>query len=198
MGLGYALQRTPLYEKYVDRAKRHLSVDPDQAVADFTQALNLAPEKQKGAILKERSKLLATLGRDMDAARDKIAAMDSEDAFAGTAGLATMIGADKDIMVSDAKSREQQEMVKSHVAVGLGWCKKCKAVVELDDAMRCKIHPTAKISDVHVAVPEDVPAELARRQAEITSRNKSLRLKRIILLITIVLVIAALCYLTNQ
>ena len=124
--------------------------------------------------------------------------MESKGAYEDAAAFAGLFGGDEGKTVSQLKSNEQKELVKSHAAVGIGWCKKCKAVVELDDAMHCKIHPTAKISDVHVAIPEDVPAELARRQAEITSRNKSLRTKRIILLITIVVVIAALCYLTNQ
>jgi len=198
MGLVFAVQRTPQYEKYVDRAKRHLQIDPEQALADLNEAIRLAPEKQMSAILKERSALLVSMGHTTDAVRDKIAAMEGGGAYENEAGFATLIGADRDTMVGGIKSTQQQEMVKAHAAVGLGWCKKCKSVVELDEAMHCKLHPTAKISDVHLAVPEDVPAELARLHEEITRRDRSLRTRRITLLIAFVLIVAALCYLTNQ
>lgn len=198
MGLIYALQRTPAYEKYVDRAKRHLQIDPDQALSDFNHALNNAPEKQKAGILKERAKLLAAQGRVTESTRDTIASMDSEGAYDGAEGFATLIGVDKDVYVAGVKSSQQREMVKSHAAVGLGWCKSCKAVVELDEGMHCKLHPTAKISDTRLAVPEDVPVELARLNEELTRRNKSLRTKRIVYLILFVVIVAALCVLTNQ
>lgn len=198
MGLVYALQRTPQYEKYVERAKRHLQLDPDQALADFNQALNLAPEKNKAAILRDRAALMAKLGRATESARDKIAAMESEGAYDEASGFATLIGADKDVFVDGVKSSQQKELVKTHAAVGMGWCKKCKAVVELDEAMHCKLHPTTKITDVKVAVPEDAPAELARLQEQITKRNRLLRTRQIVLLIAFVVIIAVLCYLTNQ
>ena len=51
---------------------------------------------------------------------------------------------------------------------------------------------------MHLAVPEDVPDELARMQELLTRRDRSLRTRRIILLIAFVLIVAALCYLTNQ
>jgi RNA polymerase subunit RPABC4/transcription elongation factor Spt4 len=198
LGLVYALQRTPAHEKFVDRAKRHLSIDPAQALADLSKALNLAPEKQKTAILKERAKLLAAMDRMTESTRDKIASMEGEGAYEGAGGFAALVGMDKDVYVAGVKSSQQSEMVKSHAAVGLGWCKKCKTVVELDDGMHCKVHPTAKITDIHLAVPEDVPVELNRLIEELTRRNKSLRTKRIVYLILFILVVVALCYLSTR
>ena len=198
IGLVYALQRTPAHETYSERAKRHLALDAEQALADFNQALQLAPEKQKSAILKERAKLLQTLGLAQDAARDRIAAMESAGAYEGTEGLASILGADKDMMVRDAKTREQKEMLKAHAAVGLGWCKACKAAVELDEQMHCKLHPKARVRDIKLAVPDDVPLELAAMQAALTKQYKALRVRRIVFAVLGIVILTALCYLTNM
>ncbi len=198
LGLAYALQRTPAHEKYTDRAKRHITLDPDQALADFNQALQLAPEKEKGAILKARAKLLETLGLAHEAVRDKIAAMETEGAYEGSAAFAALIGSDKDMAIRDAKSREQKELVKAHAAVGLGWCAKCKAAVELDGEMHCRLHPKARIRDIKLAVAEDVPQQLAVMQEALTKRNKAQRVRSIVYLVLAVLILVALCYLTNM
>ncbi len=198
LGLVTAFRRTPLHEKYTDRAKRHITLDPDQALADFNHALQLAPEKQKGVVLKERAKLLQTLGQSQEAARDKIAAMESEGAYEGAATFATLVGADRDLAVRDAKAREQKELVKAHAAVGLGWCKKCKAAAELDSEMHCKLHPKARICDIKLAVAEDVPLELAAMQETLTRRNKSIRVRRIVFAILAIIILVVLCYFTNQ
>ena len=191
MGLVFTLQRTPAHEKYVDRANRHLQLDPQQALTDFNRALQLAPEKAKAEILKSRSKLLLTLGQEQDATRDKIAAMQSEGAYDGAAGFASIVGADKDTFVSGLKSQEQQQLVKSNAAVGLGWCTKCKAVVRLDANMHCSLHPKARITDVRLAVADDAAAEQAAMQESITKRNRSLMVRRIIMIIALLVACVA-------
>ncbi len=72
--------------------KRHLTLDQDQALADMNEALRLAPDKARASILKERSKLLETLGQTKQALRDRIAV--AEDAGAHDAGgdMASMLG----------------------------------------------------------------------------------------------------------
>lgn len=192
-----ALRRTPAFQRYVDRAKRHLLIDPQQALSDFNQALQLAPEKEKAGILKQRSKLLQTLGQVKDATRDKIAALQSEGAYSGVEGFAALTGIDKDVYVGGVKANEQRVLVKNQEAVGLGWCKKCKAAVELDMDMHCKLHPKSRITDIRLAVAEDVPAELVKMQEELTKRNRSNRVRQIIGIIVLIIIFVALCYFTN-
>lgn len=198
IGLAYAFQRTPAYEKYNERARRHKKLDPEQALADFNYAFQIAPDKAKGDILKERAKLLEDLGQTQQATRDKIAAIDSAEAYGGAATFAAMIGADAEVVARDAMVRDQQELLQANAAVGLGWCAKCKAAVELDNQMRCKLHPKARISAIKLAVPEDVQLTLVAMQDSLTKQYKALRVRRMIVILIVIIAIAALCYLTNM
>jgi len=63
-GLVWAFGRTPQYEKYVKRAQRHIEAEPEQALADFTKALELAPEKERAKIFQQRAEICEKLGRE--------------------------------------------------------------------------------------------------------------------------------------
>lgn len=63
-GLVWAFGRTPQYEKYVKRAQRHIEAEPEQALADFTKALELAPEKEQAKIFQQRAEICEKLGRE--------------------------------------------------------------------------------------------------------------------------------------
>jgi hypothetical protein len=71
------------------------------------------------------------------------------------------------------------------------------AAVELDDQMHCKLHPKARINDVKLVVPEDVPLELPELQVALTKQYKALRVRRIIIAVLAIVIIVVLCYLTN-
>jgi tetratricopeptide (TPR) repeat protein len=51
MGLMYAFydsfRKTLIHERYAIRARRHVKLDPQQAIADFTKALELVPQKER-------------------------------------------------------------------------------------------------------------------------------------------------------
>src|SRR5512133_2673775 len=134
-GLAYALGKTPMHERYLDRAKRHLALDRDQALADLNQAVALAPEKSRVPILKERAKLLEAMGQTTEATRDKIALLDA-DKHETASMFAGGLGADKDMFVNDLRSQERTALLKTKTAVALGYCSVCRAVVELDDKNR--------------------------------------------------------------
>jgi len=154
-GIVVLVKRTPMHERYLDRAKRHLTLDQDQALADMNEALRLAPEKARASILKERGKLLESLGQTKQALRDRIAV--AEDAGAHDTGgdVASMLGADKDAFIN--KMREQdREVLRSAGAVAVGYCSGCRAPVMLTDKSRCPQHPHRVVSDIRLAVPEDV------------------------------------------
>ena len=42
-----ALRKTPTYQCYENRDNFHLKKDPEQALSDFSEAINLAPQKRR-------------------------------------------------------------------------------------------------------------------------------------------------------
>jgi hypothetical protein len=53
--------KTPLYKRYAKRARRHIILDVQQALADFTKALELVPHTERPPLLKERAALYREL-----------------------------------------------------------------------------------------------------------------------------------------
>lgn len=188
-GLVFALGKTPMHERYLERAKRHLTLDRDQALADLNQAINLAPEKSRAPILKERAKLLEAIGQTTEATRDRIALLDA-DKHESAAMIAGGFGADKDIVVNDLRNRERDALLKTKSAVALGYCSTCRAIVELNENNRCPLHPNKKPADIRLAVPVDVEPVKATMMTE---RAKAIRLSRIrwILVLVVVVILCA-------
>jgi tetratricopeptide (TPR) repeat protein len=75
MGLMYAFydsfRKTLIHERYTIRARHHIKLDPQQAIADFTKALELVPqegrtpqelETDRTPLLKERAAIYKDLG----------------------------------------------------------------------------------------------------------------------------------------
>lgn len=195
-GLVFALGKTPLHERYLDRAKRHLTLDRDQALADLNQAVTLAPEKSRVPILKERAKLLEAMGQTTEATRDKIALLDA-DQHETASMIAGGFGADKDMFVNDLRNQERNALLKTKTAVALGYCSTCRAVVELNEEKRCALHPKKKPANIRLAVPADVESV---KVTMMTERAKTIRRARIQLIVTIlglVLLCAGLIYIGN-
>ncbi|HWQ83960.1 MAG TPA: hypothetical protein VN363_05305, partial [Anaerolineales bacterium] len=155
-GLKMALSPTPAHQRYLNRARRHLNLDKAQAMADLNQALALAPEKERTAILKERAQLYASLGQVQQATRDRIATIESDGSYQGAEAVAALTGLDKDAFAGGMKDRDIQALLKAQAALSMGYCPKCKNVVELDGKMHCKLHRRARIESVRLAIPEDV------------------------------------------
>lgn len=173
--LKLALTPTPAHQKYLNRARRHLTLDPAQALADLNQALELALEPDRTAILKERARLHTSLGQSQQALRDKIATIESDGAYQGAEAVAALTGMDKDTFVGGLKNNELQALLKSQAAVPLGYCPKCKNVVELNEKMKCKLHRRARIENVRLAIPEDVSmikTAILESQAKTTRFNR--------------------------
>ena len=166
--LAYAFRRTPAFQKYLNRARRHLKLDPAQALADFSQAVELAPEKERPAIFKERASLYQTLGQTQQSVRDQIASVEGEGAYQGAEGLAVLAGIDRDAFASGLKEGEIQALIKSQGVRPYGYCPKCRDAVELTEKMRCKLHNRRRIRGVRLALPEDA----AQTRAEILESNR--------------------------
>ncbi|MHB9032300.1 MAG: zinc finger Ran-binding domain-containing protein [Anaerolineae bacterium] len=64
MGLSvYAsLYKTPLWQRYAARARRHVDLDTEQALADYTQALRLAPAQEKAVLLEAHQQVADKVG----------------------------------------------------------------------------------------------------------------------------------------
>ncbi len=69
-GLILTFRKTALHERYVMRAKRHVSSNPWQAIADLSSAINIAPQIQAFDYLLERAKLYQGLGKNAEARAD--------------------------------------------------------------------------------------------------------------------------------
>lgn len=154
-GLVFLFKRTPMHERYLDRAKRHLTLDQDQALADMNEALRLAPDKARASILKERSKLLESLGQTQQALRDRIAVAEDAGTHETGANVTSMFGGDKDVFINKMKEQDR-DLLRSAGAVAIGYCRGCRMPVELNEKSRCPRHPHRVVSDIRLAVPEDV------------------------------------------
>ena len=63
-------EKEPPHQRYYERAKRHIKLNPHQAIADLTTASELAPQKKKREYILERTKLHEQLGMVRDAVAD--------------------------------------------------------------------------------------------------------------------------------
>ncbi|MGD8758949.1 MAG: hypothetical protein PVJ07_01705 [Anaerolineales bacterium] len=174
-GLVAAMRKTPLHERYEKRARRHLELEPEQAVADFTKALEHAPEKKRAALLDERAKLYAKLGMESEATRDRLDYTFTEGAYETGAGLAKLVGADTDAYKSTVAKDERARMVVEGKVVALGFCPKCADVVALTDQLRCSVHPSVKGQTVHHSMPDDVAATKAKVLEEYNKQRSQRR-----------------------
>jgi len=58
----FTISKTVIEEQYAIRARRHIKLDTQQALADFAKALELAPQTNRIRYLKERATLYGNLG----------------------------------------------------------------------------------------------------------------------------------------
>ena len=167
--VGLALRKTPEYIKYDNRAKRHIDSEPEQAIADYSKALELSPEKDRARILAARADLYKKLDKEEEAARDRLAYTYQEGAYAGQASLARFLGADKDTFVSAAIKDERKKLVSEGRIIALGFCTKCGKVVELTERFLCPEHETPKPKDIQFVMPDEAIA--AKPRIERNSNN---------------------------
>lgn len=187
----------PQHSAYAERARRHLDLDAEQAVSDFTRALESAPEKERGTLLGERASALEKVERyeearaDLASAAELVKPVSRPDLLLHLAELDERLGAVDDAtrdrlaytyaasdsdylkqrfdpdkmkkgfgealfgegfqqgMVSAKRTQFAQEMEALRRAMcaegklnAVGWCRVCKAAVELTAELRCPNVPT--------------------------------------------------------
>ena len=175
MGIVSALRKTPLYQRYATRARRHIELAPEQAIADFSQALELAPEKEQAGLLKERAALHEKLGMEEEATRDELDYTSSEGAYGGGRGVARFFGADDDVYAAGRGEDDRKAMVAAGRVKALGYCSKCGTVVELNPKLRCPEHTSPKPKAVKFVLPDEVEAAIPEVLNEYTKESRTKR-----------------------
>ena len=174
-GLVATMRKTPRHERFEKRARRHIELDPEQAIADFTKALEHAPETKRASLLEKRARLFAKLGKEREATRDRLDYTFSEGAYKTGAGLAKMIGADTEAYTSTVAKDERARMIADGKVVALGFCPKCADVVALTYKLRCSAHPSVKGQAVHHTLPGEVEPTKAKVLEEYNKTRKQRR-----------------------
>lgn len=189
-GLVSALQKTPLYKRYATRARRHIEIDPEQAIADFSQALETAPEKEQAGLLKERAALYEKLGMEKEATRDQLDFTSAPGAYDG--GIMRLFGdAAVEGYTAGAGDQDRKKLVAAGRAKALGYCSKCGGVVELNPDLRCPDHTSAKPKAVRVVLPDEVEVAIPEVLSEYTKDRRTKR--NILIVLGIVIGIPLLC-----
>jgi hypothetical protein len=154
-----ALRRTPAHVKYENRSQQHVSLNLRQALADINQAMDLAPEKQQGKLLRQRAEIYEKMGLADEAARDRLTLITSPDAYKSEGdALAMLTGADADAYRASRRSGQIDTLLQAGKAKVVGYCPQCKQVIELNTDKRCLLHPKVKGRDVEYVIPADALA----------------------------------------
>ena len=159
LALTLALRRIPTYKRYEMRSSRHLNLDINQSIADLTSAMELAPDNVQHSLLKRRRSLYEKIGDSTNADRDRLALALDPNAWKSEGEFLSVFGG----MQGDAFSWSMRRgaidtLVLSGVAVALGYCPSCKAVVELNKDKKCPVHPKIKGRNEELVIPADVAA----------------------------------------
>jgi len=182
-GLRFTFGRTPEYERYVERAQRHIEAFPEQALADFARALELAPEKQQADILRQRGELYAKLGRKAEALADLSAYAASPHAHKGAKVLSEIVGVDLEEAAGGPTERAidelRNDLVREGALEAVGYCKHCKDAVTLDENRACS-RCGVEVKEPRFVKPEDTEAELAKLHEEAAGRQKRRRTGRVV------------------
>lgn len=175
MGIVSALRRTPLHQRYARRARRHVELDMEQAVADFSKALENAPEDDRAGLLKERAELYEKLGMQEEAMRDLLEYTSSPGAYGMGRGVTQLVGGDADTYAQEVGKDERMRMVAEGSVTALGYCPKCKDVVVLNADLRCPVHPSSKPRAERFVLPSDVEATIPEVMTEQLKLTRSRR-----------------------
>jgi hypothetical protein len=155
-GIWFLFRKTPRYGRYTNRADRHLALNLNQALVDYTRALEIAPEKERAEILSKRAAAYEKMGLQEEATRDRIAYTYEEGAYALGSSLTGFFGGDRESYTLSRSKSEQEQLLSEGRAVALGYCSRCKDAVELTNQQKCSLHPRARIQEPRLFVPSEI------------------------------------------
>ncbi len=180
-----ALRKTPEFLRYKNRASRHEAEFPDQALKDYSKAIELAPAKEKAPLIKSRSDLYKKMGKEEEAVKDQLEYMSTEGAYESSASFARLVGADKDTFIDQAIQDDRKKLITEGKIKGVGYCLAGAHTVELNDQLKCTLHPKGKIFNPTFVVPEELDKAFLGVEAASAGVVKQTKTRRIILWIVL-------------
>jgi hypothetical protein len=173
MGFVRLLRTTPEYVRYEKRAERHIQLNAWQSLEDLNHAMDIAGEKEQAGLIKQRAKVYENLGLKEEAARDHLTLVTSPKAYKEEgAWVSAITGADAEVFSSGMRQSRIKAMLTSGKVKAVGYCKRCKAIVELNTDERCQVHPKAKAYEVEYVISSDMMAGKLAVMQKIEQRNK--------------------------
>jgi hypothetical protein len=181
-GLRMCLGRTPKYERHVKRAEQVREAAPEQALADLGLALELAPEKERADILKQRGELYAKLGLREDAATDLAAFAEHPDAHKGAKVLSEIVGVELEgaAKASTEATLEglRTSLMRDGALAAISYCERCREAFILSEQFLCP-RCARKLAEPRFVKPHEAEAELAKLRQEGNAAHRGKRTTRI-------------------
>jgi hypothetical protein len=180
---------TPRYQRYADRAARHMDKNLLQALADIDTALSLAPKGERPGLLKKREEIHTRLGATQDVLRDQLElALDPETHRTG-ANVMSMLNMDGDVFADASSKQDRQTLIASGNVKAFGYCKHCNAAVELNGNLKCPQHGGVKT--IQYAIRGDEAVGIQKVMDEVDRLHSIARNRRNIALAVLILMIGA-------
>jgi hypothetical protein len=180
-GIGMALRRTPAYMRYANRAERHVELNLPQALADMSQAIELAPEKERADLISKRIKIFEKLGMEREALRDQLEYTLEPGAYRLGSTLTSLVGGDKDVYASGRGESERKMLLESGAVKAVGYCARCKEAIVLTTDLCCPNHRARRPKDVRFVLADEVEigkqqiyTEKAKLRAQVVKRRRLL------------------------
>lgn len=183
-GIAASIRKTPEYRKYTLRASRHREKEPDQALEDYNTAIELAPQKEKAGLVKERMEFYKSIGREEDSVKDKLTYMTMEGAYDDSASLVDAVfGGGKESYVNQSIKMDRKQLMKEGKIKGVAYCRTCKQVVELNEKLKCPIHPRAKLLNETFILPGELESTIEVVETKSIADAKKLKTRQTIILV---------------
>ena len=210
-GLYRALSHGSLTEMLTERAGRHNTAQPWQALEDLGHALELAPIQEHAQIMTTRMNLYQSLGLKQNATREELAITYAiERNPQGGMGLfiaGNMFGDSfsKGYLsgISKQARKDREKMYAEERAVVVGYCPVCKEAVELNSEFKCPNSEKAGVPKhsgkpkyLQYVIPADEEAGKDAVLRAMVAGSKGLR-NRFVTIVVVIIVAIGLCSLFN-
>jgi hypothetical protein len=152
-----SLRKIPIYKRYEKRSVRHLNLNLMQSIADLTSALETSPDNARRNLLKQRRRLYEKIGDSVNADRDRLTLALDPDAWKSEGDFLSVFGDFEGSAFSWSMRRAAiDNLVSSGIAIAVGFCLECNAVVVLNKDKKCPIHPKTRGREQELVIPADI------------------------------------------
>ncbi|PKN98171.1 MAG: hypothetical protein CVU42_13085 [Chloroflexi bacterium HGW-Chloroflexi-4] len=152
-------RKIPEYIKYKNRSLQQMNFNIMQSIADLSVALELAPNNARIELLKKRRSLYEKIGDSLNADRDRLTLALDPDAWKSEGDFLSVFGEmDGSVFSWSMRRAAIENLVSNGIAIAVGYCTECKAVIELNRDKKCTVHPQIKGREVEIVIPADFKA----------------------------------------